>query len=122
MYSASGLAGVYRAKKNGNGLLVAPMDADILGNSFETDRANLFSGYPSPVGTYPTGASPYDVMDMAGNVFEWTTSSANGTYLVRGGSWTKYSFRGRVTDRGTWLEPSFANYDVGFAASGKIVL
>lgn len=84
------------------------------GNLFEPDRANLDSNYPTPVGKYPRGASPYGVMDMAGNVFEWTATSADGKYVVRGGGWTKYTFRGRVTDRGTWLEPTFANYDVGF--------
>lgn len=85
------------------------------GNSYETSRANLSSSYPAPVGAFPAGASPYGVMDLAGNVFEWTaTMDENGMYVVRGGGWTKYFFRGRVTDRGTWLEPSFANYDVGF--------
>ena len=28
-------------------------------------------GFTSPVGSYPAGASIYDVMDMAGNVWEW---------------------------------------------------
>jgi iron(II)-dependent oxidoreductase len=33
-----------------------------------------FRGHTVPVGQYPRGASPYGVLDMAGQVWEWTTS------------------------------------------------
>lgn len=62
-------------------------------------------GDTSPVGSYPAGASPYGVLDMAGNVSEWVADSfekdyysqsplsdptgpvTTGTHVVRGGSW-----------------------------------
>ena len=84
------------------------------GNAFDSSRANLASAYPAQVGNFPGGASPYGMTDMAGNVFEWTASKVGDKYVVRGGGWTKDYFKGRVTDRGTQLEPAFANYDVGF--------
>jgi formylglycine-generating enzyme required for sulfatase activity len=84
------------------------------GDTFDSSRANLGSGHPSPVGSFPAGASPYGVLDMAGNVFEWTATQEGGNYVIRGGGWSKYYFRGRVTDRGTQLAPDFANYDIGF--------
>lgn len=84
------------------------------GNTYISSNTNLGSGFPSSIGTFPGGASPYGVMDMAGNVFEWTASSENNKYILRGGSWSKDYFRGRTTDRGTKLDPNFANYDIGF--------
>lgn len=84
------------------------------GNTYDPSMANLGSGYPTKVGSFPKGASPFGVMDMAGNVFEWTSTSLSQRYVLRGGGWSKYYFRGRTTDRGTQLDPSFANYDIGF--------
>lgn len=89
------------------------------GSDYDPSRANLSSGYPTAVGSYPSGVSPYGIMDMAGNVFEWTATADGDKYILRGGGWNNYYYRGRVTDRGTKLPPNFANYDIGFrCASG----
>ena len=48
------------------------------GNTWDATRCNSLDGgldKTSPVGSYPSGASPYGVLDMAGNVdqfcFDW---------------------------------------------------
>lgn len=42
----------------------------------------------TPVGRYSAGASPYGLLDAAGQVFEWTATAADpGRALVKGGSW-----------------------------------
>jgi formylglycine-generating enzyme len=84
------------------------------GNELSPTKANLSSGFPAAVGSYGADVSPYGVMDMAGNVFEWTATAVEQSYVVRGGGWSKFYFRGRVTDRGTKLPSEFANYDIGF--------
>jgi eukaryotic-like serine/threonine-protein kinase len=87
------------------------------GNTFEAERANV--GYSvratTPVGSYPQGASPYGVMDLAGNVWEWTSSlykpypydpgdgredlTARGSRVERGGGWYTPEWHARTTRR-----------------------
>ena len=82
------------------------------GDSFDKDRCNTSEsgiGTTSPVGSYPasdarrSGASPFGVEEMAGNVWEWTSSlykpypytrndgredsKSTENRTLRGGSW-----------------------------------
>ncbi|MFF0147002.1 formylglycine-generating enzyme family protein [Amycolatopsis sulphurea] len=45
-------------------------------------------GTVTPVGTHPDGATPERVLDVAGNVWEWTSSTAmSDGVVIRGGSY-----------------------------------
>lgn len=57
-------------------------------NASNTARA----GQIGPVDAHPNGASPYGVMDMAGNVCEWTcTAYADGSNAVKGGFFNQHA-------------------------------
>ena len=50
-------------------------------------------GRPVPVGQYPSGASPYGVLDLGGNVWEWVADKYDEDpkrRVVRGGSCCSY--------------------------------
>jgi formylglycine-generating enzyme required for sulfatase activity len=61
------------------------------GDEYDPRRLNSHDLGPFdtlPVGRFPEGASPFGVLDAAGQVFEWTATPAGaGRYLVKGGSW-----------------------------------
>ena len=61
------------------------------GNDWDPARLNSHDAGPFdtlPVGSFAAGASPFGLLDGAGQVFEWTaTASGPGRYIVKGGSW-----------------------------------
>jgi len=61
------------------------------GDTFDATKLNSHDAGPFdtvPVGRYPKGASPYGLLDAAGQVFEWTSTEARpGRFIVKGGSW-----------------------------------
>ena len=79
----------------------------------------------SPVGMYVLGKSAlYDVLDMAGNVWEWTASyydEESGTFALRGGSWHVNLRFARVAVR-DWNYPGHSSYGVGFRVVAPVVL
>jgi formylglycine-generating enzyme required for sulfatase activity len=102
-------------------------------------NAGFNDGYPetAPVGSFPAGASPYGVMDMAGNVWEWTNTlvrpypynaadgredpkdspNVDGERVWRGGSWTNGYWWMRASLRyrsKSW----YWNSNLGFRCAG----
>ncbi len=90
------------------------------GNEFESTRCNTKESdieQTSPVTQYASGASVYGVMDMVGNVHEWTLSLGHpaGTVVtsILSGSWDTY-----LNDMVTWGAADNQNKDVGFRIVG----
>ncbi|MDP1623830.1 MAG: SUMF1/EgtB/PvdO family nonheme iron enzyme [Bacteroidales bacterium] len=61
------------------------------GSSMDSTRCNYNLNFPTPVNRFPSGASPFGVMDLIGNVWQMTDDVYdNGSYyfnIIRGGSY-----------------------------------
>ncbi|PHS78281.1 MAG: hypothetical protein COB59_07920 [Rhodospirillaceae bacterium] len=61
------------------------------GDTFTPTALNSHDNGPfdtTPVGSFKAGASPFGVLDGAGQVFEWTAEAApQNRFIVKGGSW-----------------------------------
>jgi formylglycine-generating enzyme required for sulfatase activity len=78
-------------------------------------------GRPVAVGSYPTGASPYGVLDLGGNVWEWVEDRYDGDRarrVVRGGSCCSYFVGPRAANRNAW-DPEHRDADLGFRCVGR---
>jgi formylglycine-generating enzyme required for sulfatase activity len=98
-------------------------------------------GDTSSVGSYPLGASPYGVMDMAGNVSEWVNDWYSDTYysmydpnswppnpigpstgttkVQRGCSWDCAVKYVRVAHRISYYLPYFSGLNLGFRCAAE---
>ncbi len=93
-------AAEYEKAARGDGGLAYPW-----GNAFEPDRLDSIVKGPKdtmPVGSFPTGASPFGVLELAGNVFEWTSTEwvidapqRSAMVAVKGSAWDDWGGVGR---------------------------
>ncbi|WP_197282125.1 SUMF1/EgtB/PvdO family nonheme iron enzyme [Dethiosulfatarculus sandiegensis] len=93
------------------------------GDNSPTGRCNIYEnkiGSPSPVGIFAGGRTPGNkddaIFDLAGNVWEWTSSlwvSARDSYVIKGGSWSGSAEYARCADRVSY-DPDDRDDDVGF--------
>jgi formylglycine-generating enzyme required for sulfatase activity len=101
------------------------------GDESDADKANLEKviGTTSPVGSFPGGSSPHGILDMSGNVWEWTRSlhraylyisqdgrenlQSRSSRVLRGGAFVNNRGYARCAFR-NYLSPAVSDYGVGF--------
>ena len=110
------------------------------GNVWDVSKANTDEsgiGTTTPVGCYPDGASPHSVLDMSGNVLEWTATSqtddyqqSDGTavsvmdgeaFVLRGGAWASEHGRTKCTSRDR-THPSYRLLSLGMRVVTALTL
>ena len=98
------------------------------GGEMRPDRTALQGGAAAPAGSVPCPECPYGLLDMSGNVWEWTRSplrpypfddgnrgdlSADALWVMRGGSFTDPPRNLRTTTRGG-ADPGARRPFIGF--------
>jgi formylglycine-generating enzyme required for sulfatase activity len=73
-----------------------------------------------PVDAHPGGASPYGIIDMAGNVWEWTHTNYDEEAVwrvLKGGAWDYKGIKDTRCAARVYFRPDFRNQAVGFRCS-----
>ncbi len=105
------------------------------GDEFDEMKCNIAGKGTTAVGNYPQGASPYGVMDCAGNIWEWCDDwfatdyydyapvrdprgpDSGEYYVVRGGSW----YRGRRSACSVRAAARFRHYIACYTFGFRVV-
>jgi formylglycine-generating enzyme required for sulfatase activity len=130
---------VLKAGLFNHGRFVGPDDAAGDFAAFIRPDASDGATFLWPVGSRPEGASPDGILDMAGNVMEWTADyyraeppqtsgtvnprgpDAGAMRTLRGGSWRQPPFFARTTYREA-AAPDTRSAEIGFRCARPVVL
>ncbi len=63
------------------------------GNTLDPAACNASTGVLEAVGSFPRDMSPYGILDLAGNVAEWTATATGESGILKGGSFDLPRYR-----------------------------